>query len=100
MNVTLRRCSERVKYCGDFYGQLTDGSPWHKAISADGLIKIISSLEDPLTEMACHPGLDGDIKTMYRKERFMEVDSLCDPRVKQALEDEGIELCSFDGIPF
>ena len=100
LDVTLRRCSKKVHYCGDFYGQSEDGSPYHSAISAEGLKKIISTLPDGITELACHPALNNDIKTMYGLERGMEVNSLCDHSVHKAIADSNIELCSFEGIAF
>lgn len=100
LNVTLRRCSDKVNYCGDFYGQSEDGSPYHTAISVEGLKKIISTLPDGITELACHPALNNDIKTMYGMERGMEVNSLCDHSVHKEIAASNIELCSFEGIAF
>ncbi len=100
LDVTLRRCSEQVKYCGDFYGQLTDGSPYHNAIGVEGLKQIITRLAQGYTEMACHPALDNNVETMYRIERDMEVETLCDSSIRELIADNNIELCSFEGIPF
>lgn len=98
LNITLRRCSDKVKYCGDFYGQQTDGSPYHSAISVDGLLQIISKLNDDITELACHPGLCNDMITMYKAERQIEVNTLCDKHISEAIEKANIRLCSFEGI--
>ena len=98
LNVTLRRCSTVVKYCGDFYGQCDDGSPYHQAISVDSLQNIISNLQEGYTEVACHPGLDNDVETMYGVERAIEVETLCDGRIKESISKENIELCSFENI--
>ena len=100
LNVTLRGCSQDVLYCGDFYGQGIDGSPLENAISVAGLNKVISKLPEGITELACHPGLDFDLKTMYMVEREKEVATLCDAKVKLAITDSSIELCTFEGIPF
>ncbi|MEJ7769673.1 MAG: ChbG/HpnK family deacetylase [Chitinophagaceae bacterium] len=100
LNITLRRCSEEVRYCGDFYGQCTDGSPFPQAISVKGLQQIIVKLSEGYTEMACHPGLDEDIETMYKAERKKEVSTLCDKSIKEFVDKNGIELCSFENIPF
>lgn len=99
MEVNLRGRG-RVKYCGDFYGQLSDGSAWHEAISVEGLANIIRQIDNEFTEMACHPGLDDSIATMYRDERFTEVETLCHPRIKTEVAKAGVQLCSFEGIPF
>lgn len=98
LDITLRRCSSEVNYCGDFYGQLTDGSAYHTAISVEGLKKTLSKLPDGITELACHPGLQNDLNTMYKIEREMEVNTLCDPAIKKTITDLGIELSSFEGI--
>lgn len=100
LDVTLRGNSGKVNYCGDFYGQNTDGSALHSAISAEGLHKIILSLPDGITELACHPGLDNDIETMYRLEREMEVKTLCDKSIADRISNMKISLCSFEGITF
>lgn len=100
LDITLRACGSHVKYCGDFYGQLADGSPFHSAISVDGLCRIISSIPGEITELACHPGLQDDIETMYRKEREIELNTLCDIAVRELISDTAIELCTFEGISF
>jgi len=98
LNLPLRGCCPSVKYCGDFYGQLEDGSPYHQGISVDGLKRIISNLPEGTTELACHPGLNNDLKTMYSKERMIEVDTLCNKSILESIRQENIELCSFDKI--
>lgn len=98
LNVTLRGCSRQVNYCGDFYGQCFDGSPYHEGISVGALKAIILKLPEGLTEMACHPGLNNDVETMYRVEREKEVDTLCDMRIREAVANRHIELCSFEGV--
>lgn len=100
LNITLRGCSDKVNYCGNFYGQNTDGSSLHDAISVNGLQQIITKLSDGVSELACHPGFDDDIKTMYRTEREIEVNTLCDPAIRKSINNAAIELCSFDGITF
>ncbi|MDQ3683656.1 MAG: ChbG/HpnK family deacetylase [Bacteroidota bacterium] len=100
LDVTLRRCSKVIRYCGDFYGQCADGSPFHQAISVEGLQKIIMKLPEGYTEMACHPALEDDIDTMYRTERKKEVMTLCDKSIKEFVDKADVELCSFENIPF
>ena len=98
LGVPLRHFSQDIAYCGDFFGQTTEGAPIPGAISVEALIKILSSLKDGITELACHPG-DWDAEeygvTMYRSERSEEVVTLCDPRVRAACVANAIELCSF-----
>lgn len=98
LNIPLRHYSEQVMYCGSFYGQLENSSPFHEAIFVNALKNIISGLAVGITELACHPGLIDDIRTMYRIERGIEVDTLCDPSIRLAIADTHIELCNFKDI--
>ena len=102
LGVPLRHCSQDVQYCGSFYGQTTEGLPCPEGISVDGLIETLAGLPPGLTELACHPGEgDGDCaarNSMYRQERAVEVNILCDPRVRAAIVAERIELLSFGSV--
>ena len=89
-----------VRYCGLFYGQLADGSSYHEAIMPDALTSVLKQLPPGLTELACHPALGNDLKTMYRLEREIEVSTLCDPSIKTLILREGLELTTFRKIPF
>ena len=100
IDITLRGCSNIVNYCGDFYGQSADGVAFHEAINIEGLAKTIEKIPTGITELACHPALVSDARTMYNIERQMEVATLCDKKIRQKIFDAGIELCSFEGIRF
>jgi predicted glycoside hydrolase/deacetylase ChbG (UPF0249 family) len=95
LNVPLRHRSSRVRHDGRFYGQTNTGEPWPSGVSATHLLKILSGLPDGVTEVACHPGFADDLVTMYRRERRVELDVLCDPGVRRAVLQEGIELLGF-----
>jgi predicted glycoside hydrolase/deacetylase ChbG (UPF0249 family) len=95
LGVPLRHCSPGVQYCGSFYGQTAEGSPFPEGISVEGLIKILAGLPPGLTELTCHPGEEDGLETMYRRERAQEVNVLCDPQVRAAIVAERIELRSF-----
>jgi predicted glycoside hydrolase/deacetylase ChbG (UPF0249 family) len=95
LGVPYRQGGEQVGYRGEFYGQTGDGRIVRGAIHADHLIGMFRSLPTGTTELACHPGLRDDAPGMYVFERRQEVDVLCDPRVRAAIEAEGIELISF-----
>jgi chitin disaccharide deacetylase len=99
LGVPLRHCSRDVQYCGSFYGQTTEGLPFPEGISVDGLIKILAGLPPGFTELACHPGEGDGLDTMYRRERAVEVNILCDPRVRAAIVAGRIELRSFGNVP-
>jgi chitin disaccharide deacetylase len=98
LNVPLRHFSPDVTYCGNFYGQDTDGSPLAEVLSVEGLIRILTALPAGRTELACHPADAHDLDTMYRAERLAELAILCDLRVREAVRCLGIELCSFHDV--
>jgi predicted glycoside hydrolase/deacetylase ChbG (UPF0249 family) len=56
---------------------------------------MLRGLPGGVTEIACHPGFADDLETMYREERQLELEVLCDPGVRRALCEEGIELIGF-----
>jgi chitin disaccharide deacetylase len=95
LGVPLRHVTPGVRYCGDFYGQTGTGSPLPEAISVEALSKVIESVGEGVTEMACHPGDASDAGSVYGPERRVEVESLCHPRVRAALDACGVRLCSF-----
>lgn len=94
LDVPLRHFSS-IGYVGDFYGQAADGTPLDAGISVDGLIALLRELPAGATELACHPGVGRDYESSYTKEREVELEALCDPRIRALLRDEGIELRSF-----
>ena len=95
IDVPLRHCCPDVTYCGEFYGQTAEGAALSGRVTTDALIGILAALPLGITELGCHPGIGEDLDTMYLKEREAEVGVLCDPRVRTALADLGIELRSF-----
>jgi len=97
--VPLRDYSSEVQYCGYFYGQTAEGSPLPKFISVEGLLDILRELPPGITELGCHPGTgDALPDTTYRSERSKEVAVLCDPQIRAAIVDMGVDLCSFSNI--
>jgi chitin disaccharide deacetylase len=101
----LTACAERlgiplrersgIEYCGSFYGQSGKGHPCAGAIEVDALIAVIDALGEGVTELGCHPGLDAELDSSYRMERLKEVETLCDPRVKEALKRARVALRAF-----
>jgi predicted glycoside hydrolase/deacetylase ChbG (UPF0249 family) len=97
--IPVRHLDPRVRYRGEFYGQDEDGSPLSDRISVESIIRIIRQLPPGMTELCCHPGEESDdLHTMYRTERRMELEVLCDPRVRQSITDAGIQLTSFSAV--
>lgn len=94
----LRQNSPSVRYSADFYGQASTGAPMPNRITVDRLSEILRELPPGITELGCHPGEGVDIESSYREEREIELDVLCDPRVREAVERERIVLCSFPEV--
>lgn len=94
LGVVLRDRDPAVRYEGGFYGRTPDG-PYPRGITAGRLIEILSGLPEGTTELGCHPGLGNDVDSDYAGERALEVQALCDPRVRRAIDRLGIELVSF-----
>ena len=95
LGVVLRGRSHAVTYEGSFYGSTASGETFPEGVSIERLVEIIESLPVGLTELGCHPGLGADVKSDYAEERALEVEALCHPRVRAAIERSGIELQSF-----
>ncbi len=98
LGVPLRDFSGEIQYVGSFYGQDLDGAPLPAAISTEGLLALLAELQSGVTELGCHPALAEDLESMYLGERLTEVRTLCDPRVKDAVREVGIDLLSFAEI--
>ena len=99
MGVPLRSFTPRVQYCGDFYGQTGEGDPYPEGISLESMLKTIRNLPAGITELGCHPGQDEHLDSVYRAERLQEIEVLCHPQVRAALESNAVELCSFLDVP-
>jgi len=93
LGVPLRARGSR--YEGGFYGQSGKGEPWLQGVGVEHLIALIESLPEGLTELGCHPGLGMGDESSYGTEREEEVRTLCDPRVREAIERNAIALRSF-----
>ena len=96
--VPLRELDRRVRYCGEFYGQNDRGEPFPELVTAERLIGLIAELPPGVTELGCHPARGRVPGSSYDAERERELEALCDPRVRAALEDAGIELTSFASL--
>jgi chitin disaccharide deacetylase len=96
--VPLRDEDAGVRYCGSFYGQTGTGDPLPDLISVDALLRLLAALTAGVTELGCHPAEGDDLDTMYRRERELELRTLCDPRVREGIASLGIALCSFRDV--
>jgi predicted glycoside hydrolase/deacetylase ChbG (UPF0249 family) len=87
-----------IPYEGGFYGQTGKGEPLPEGIGVESLVALISSLPAGWTELGCHPGLQMGDESSYGDERERELRTLCDPRVREAIEREGVALRSFADV--
>ncbi len=96
LGVPLR--GERIRYEGGFFGQSARGEPRPERIAVDHLLELVGSLPEGWTELGCHPGIRVGAESSYGPEREHELRTLCDPRVRAAVESSGIELRSFSHV--
>jgi predicted glycoside hydrolase/deacetylase ChbG (UPF0249 family) len=89
-----------VRYFSKFYGQW--GAETHlEQISVEGLLKLLDQgIREGVTELNCHPGYpEPAFPSSYAAERAVEVRTLCDPAVRQALRAMEIQLIGFRDLP-
>jgi predicted glycoside hydrolase/deacetylase ChbG (UPF0249 family) len=98
LEVPLRDLSREVRYCGAFYGRGRQGEPLRDAIGVEALLGLVASLGPGVTELGCHPGEAADPGDPYGAERAIETETLCDPRVRRAIEAAGVELWTFSDL--
>lgn len=99
LGVPVRHVTPGITYCGGFYGQDGEGQPYPDAITVEALVALLRDLPVGTTELGCHPGFADDLDNVYRDERRVEVETLCDRRVRSAIEELGIELRPFARVP-
>lgn len=99
LGVPLRHYTRGVRHCGAFYGQDEDGRSRPEQVGLERLIEILDTLGPGVTELACHPGEDGDDPPGYARERSLELRTLCDRRARAVILQLGIVLCSFHEAP-
>ncbi|HYI15719.1 MAG TPA: ChbG/HpnK family deacetylase [Thermomicrobiales bacterium] len=102
ISVPVRACStqhrDRLRMLGvgcpdtfiiDFYGEAN--------VDSGTLAAIVTALPPGTTELMCHPGgEDPDIAdSSYRRERELELATLCSPDIRTLIEDLQIELTGF-----
>jgi predicted glycoside hydrolase/deacetylase ChbG (UPF0249 family) len=95
LGVPVRHYDDRVAYCSGFYGGGRRGESYPEQVGVDHLLEILRSLPEGITELGCHPGEAAGLDSSYLHERELEVETLCDPAVRRAVEEEGIVLTSF-----
>jgi chitin disaccharide deacetylase len=98
LGVPVRELTPGIAYSGAFFGADGKGNSIPEAIEVEALIETIESLPAGITELACHPATSADHETQYGQERIQEVRTLCDARVRAAIDRSGIALCGFSEL--
>jgi predicted glycoside hydrolase/deacetylase ChbG (UPF0249 family) len=82
-----------ARHLSRFYGQW-GGVTHPEQIGVDGLVRLLASeVRAGVTELTCHPGhVDAGLSSSYAAEREVELRTLCDHRVRQAIVDSEIRL--------
>jgi chitin disaccharide deacetylase len=99
LRVPVRDLTPGIAYSGAFYGQDGEGAPLPEAITVEGLVRTITELPPGITELGCHPATDVDHEAVYARERVQELETLCDPEVRAAIERCAVALRSFADLP-
>jgi glycosyltransferase involved in cell wall biosynthesis/predicted glycoside hydrolase/deacetylase ChbG (UPF0249 family) len=94
MGVPLRHAGPVRVHTG-FYGQTSKGFAAHDRITVAALVSWLHELPEGVTELICHPAASAEVGGSYREERVRELEALCDPAVRSAVERCGITLWSF-----
>ena len=80
-------------FVGTFYGE--------EAVTLENLLAILESLSEGTTELMCHPGLADEqllAESIYGRPREKELELLCHPRVRDRIDELGIELVNFGAL--
>ena len=93
LDVPLR--NRAIRYEGGFYGQSGKGEAFPEGISPERLAALIRELPTGWTEIGCHPAAGPVPTSSYDAERLVELQSLCDPSIREALNVTNVKLCSF-----
>ncbi len=85
-----------ARHLGRFYGRW-GGATHPELIGVEGLLRLLDAeVQEGVTELSCHPGyVEPEFRSSYVAERELELRTLCDPRVRQAIRDWGIRLIGF-----
>ncbi len=94
LGVSLRNQGP-IRHCGNFYGQDARGTPHPELIAVDSLISILRNLPTGVTELGCHPGVWPETESTYGPERPIELETLCNPSLREVIKTESIILTSF-----
>lgn len=88
-----------VRCLSSFYGRW-GGESHTEHVGVERLVGLLESrVAEGFTELICHPGYADELRSDYRLEREAELETLCDPRVRDAVRRLGIRLVDFRRLP-
>jgi predicted glycoside hydrolase/deacetylase ChbG (UPF0249 family) len=89
-----------ARHLPKFYGQW-GGETHPEQIGVAGLLRLLDAeVGEGVTELTCHPGyMEPGFRSSYAVEREVELRTLCDHRVHQAILDRDIRLVGFRDLP-
>jgi predicted glycoside hydrolase/deacetylase ChbG (UPF0249 family) len=95
------RDSSPVLFKGGFYAQWQYGVTDPCKVSYEALTTILrNELPGGIYELAVHPGFfDPELDMVYHRDRELEVETLCDPRLPGFLKEHAITLVGFGDLP-
>jgi chitin disaccharide deacetylase len=93
LGVPLRNRS--IRYEGGFYGQSGKGEPFPEGITPARLVELIEALPPGWTEIGCHPAAGPVPTSSYDAERQIELRTLCNVLIREALNVTNVKLCNF-----
>jgi predicted glycoside hydrolase/deacetylase ChbG (UPF0249 family) len=90
----------RARYFPDFYGQWDGGEVHLEWVATANLVRMLTVDIGPgVTELSCHPGyVASDFRSSYSDEREAELRTLCDPAVRDAIEELDMALINFEAL--
>lgn len=90
----------RVKFVGGFYAQWEWMVTDLEKVSTEFLLEMLRTEVEPgWTELSCHAGyISPDFQSIYLSEREAEVATLTDPRVRDAITENGITLVNYEAF--
>jgi len=90
-----------VVFKGGFYAQWVHGVTDPSKVSVAFLSRMLrEEIAAGIYEVACHPGyFDPALEAVYHKERELELETLCDPALREVIAGEGIELIGYKELP-
>jgi len=89
-----------ARHVGKFYGHW-GGATHPEHIGVEGLLRLLDAeVREGVTELSCHPGyVEPGFRSSYLMERELELRTLCDARVRQAVHHRRIQLIGFHDLP-